>query len=66
MRAECAETRAAMVSLPFAHQALVEERKLTEYLLNPTHPKGHSKAEFFFSLPPIRHKEGVEQWMDTY
>ena len=39
-----------MVRLPFADQAVVEERKLTEYLLNPGHPQGHSKAEFFGQL----------------
>ena len=39
-----------MVRLPFADQAIVEERKLTEYLLNPTHPQGHSKAVFFGRL----------------
>ena len=33
--------------LPFANAAIVEERKLIDYLLNPAHPQGHSKAAFF-------------------
>ena len=32
------------MKLPFPDQAVVEERKLTEYLLNPTHPQGRTKA----------------------
>lgn len=38
------------MKLPFADQAVVEEAKLTEYLLNPSHPQGHSKAHFFGRL----------------
>jgi len=33
--------------LPQAHLARVDERKLKEYLLNRSHPRGRSKAEFF-------------------
>lgn len=33
--------------LPQAHLARVDERKLKEYLLNPSHPRGRSKAVFF-------------------
>lgn len=36
-----------MVRLPFAEQAVIDERKLTDYLLNATHPQGHSKSRFF-------------------
>jgi hypothetical protein len=51
------------VKLPFAEQAVVPPRKITEYLLNPTHPEGGSKARFFhrrgYSL------ENVEQFRDA-
>jgi hypothetical protein len=33
--------------LPNAHLALVEREKITEYLLNPAHLYGASKARFF-------------------
>lgn len=35
--------------LPFAARALVEERKIVEYLLNREHPVGASKTKFFLS-----------------
>lgn len=35
------------MKLPNAHLAVVPERKITLYLLNPTHPAGGSKAVFF-------------------
>ena len=35
--------------LPFAARALVEERKIVEYLLNLDHPVGASKAKFFLA-----------------
>src|SRR5437764_9396371 len=38
------------MNLPFADQAIVEETKLTEYLLNPPHQQGRSKADFFRRL----------------
>ena len=36
-----------MPRLPNAHLALVERDKICEYLLNPTHRYGASKARFF-------------------
>ncbi len=33
--------------LPNADKAVVEENKITGYLLSPDHPDGRSKAEFF-------------------
>jgi hypothetical protein len=36
--------------LPFSEQAVVEDAKLTEYLLSPTHPQGQGKAIFFGAL----------------
>ena len=35
----------------------VDREKITEYLLSPTHPDGHSKAEFF-----IRFGFCLEHW----
>jgi hypothetical protein len=35
------------VKLPNAHLAVVEERKVSEYLLNESHRFGASKARFF-------------------
>ena len=35
------------MKLPNADQAIVPERKVTLYLLNPAHPVGGSKAAFF-------------------
>lgn len=35
------------MKLPNAAQAEVPERKVTQYLLNPAHPAGGSKAAFF-------------------
>jgi hypothetical protein len=37
-----------MTLLPHADDAIVEEQKLTGYLLNPDHPRG--KAGFFLAL----------------
>ncbi len=36
--------------LPFAELAVVPERKITHYLLNPDHPEGGSKARFFLGV----------------
>lgn len=36
--------------LPYADQAVVTERKVTEYLLSETHPEGRAKARFFRTL----------------
>ena len=38
------------MSLPHAHLAVVERRKVVEYLLNAAHPENGGKAEFFESL----------------
>jgi hypothetical protein len=35
------------MKLPNAQSATVPERKVTHYLLNPGHPAGGSKADFF-------------------
>ncbi len=35
------------MKLPHADRAIVPERKITLYLLNPAHPAGGSKARFF-------------------
>ena len=35
------------MKLPGAAQALIEERKVREYLLNQAHPDGMAKARFF-------------------
>ena len=35
------------MKLPNAQSAAVPERKITHYLLNPSHPAGGSKAAFF-------------------
>ena len=46
------------MKLPNAQSAIVPERKVTLYLLNPAHPAGGSKATFFlragFSLSEWR------------
>src|SRR5437762_9485324 len=38
------------MKLPFAELAVVEERKITGYLLNDTHAQGRGKARFFRAL----------------
>lgn len=38
------------MKLPFLEQALVPDSKLVNYLLNPLHLKGRSKAAFFLKL----------------
>ncbi len=38
------------MKLPFLEQALVPDSKLANYLLDPLHPKGRSKAVFFLRL----------------
>lgn len=35
------------MNLPNAHLAIVERRKITDYLLASEHPEGGGKAEFF-------------------
>ena len=39
-----------MPSLPNADRAVIDPRKLTDYLLAHSHPVGRSKARFFESL----------------
>ncbi len=45
--------------MPDAARAFVEEKKVTGYLLNDTHPQGRSKARFFrtFGFAPERWEE---------
>jgi sugar phosphate isomerase/epimerase len=38
------------MKLPNAHLAIVEREKITEYLLNPTHPDNGGKSGFFHTL----------------
>jgi hypothetical protein len=38
------------VILPNAHDALVDRRKVTDYLLSTTHPDGAPKARFFMAF----------------
>ena len=38
------------MKLPNAQSATVPERKVTQYLLNPAHPAGGSKALFFLKF----------------
>jgi hypothetical protein len=38
------------VTLPNAHLAVIEERKVTHYLLNGAHPDNGGKARFFYGL----------------
>jgi hypothetical protein len=45
------------MKLPNAQAALVPERKVTLYLLNPAHPAGGSKATFF-----LRAGFSVSEW----
>ncbi len=45
--------------LPNGGQAIVDERKVREYLLSPSHPVGRFKAKFFASLG-----FGSENWRE--
>jgi hypothetical protein len=38
------------MKLPNAHLATVPEQKIRQYLLNPAHPAGGSKASFFLKF----------------
>jgi hypothetical protein len=38
------------MKLPNAQNAVVDERKVREYLLSPSHPVGRFKAKFFGSI----------------
>jgi len=46
------------VRIPNARSASVEDSKLAEYLLSPTHPVGRYKARFFRSLGYTRENAG--------
>ncbi|HUG10394.1 MAG TPA: hypothetical protein VMM36_05245 [Opitutaceae bacterium] len=45
------------MKLPHLDSAVVPERKITHYLLNPAHPAGGSKARFF-----LRHGFATARW----
>ncbi len=45
------------MKVPNCDLAMIEEEKITKYLLNPLHPDGAGKAKFFVGLG-FR----VEQW----
>lgn len=45
------------MKLPHVESAVVPERKITHYLLNPAHPAGGSKARFF-----LRHGFSPVKW----
>jgi hypothetical protein len=45
------------MKLPNAEHAIVQERKVTHYLLNRAHPIGGAKATFF-----LHHGFTLEQW----
>lgn len=50
--------------LPNAEKALIERRKLTEYLLSETHPAGRFKAQFFKKLGFDQASvEQFEEWL---
>lgn len=38
------------MNLPHAHLAIIEHKKITDYLMNPAHPDNGGKAAFFASL----------------
>ena len=38
------------MKLPNGQKAIVDERKIREYLLSPSHPVGRFKAKFFASI----------------
>jgi len=54
------------MKLPNAHLAVVPERKIIGYLLNPTHPAGQSKASFFLGLgfSVVNFREMVETLLE--
>jgi hypothetical protein len=50
--------------LPNAEKAIIERRKLTEYLLSETHPTGRFKAQFFKKLGfEQANVEKFEEWL---
>ena len=44
------------MKLPGAERAFIDPPKVRDYLLNPDHPTGHSKARFFTALGFTRAK----------
>jgi filamentous hemagglutinin len=42
--------RSAMPILRNARRAIIDERKLTDYVLSPSHPHGRDKARLFRSI----------------
>src|SRR5207245_4506916 len=44
------------MKLPNAHLAVVDEEKIADYLLNPTHRYGASKARFFSAFSFTRQR----------
>jgi len=52
------------MKLPNAERAVIERRKLTEYLLSETHPVGRFKARFFKKLGfDQANVEQFEEWL---
>jgi len=49
-REEIDSRRNRRVRLPNAHLAIVERKKIVDYLLNPAHPDNGGKASFFMAL----------------
>jgi hypothetical protein len=50
--------------LPNAERAVIERRKLSEYLLSETHPVGKFKAQFFKKLGfKQANVEQFEEWL---
>jgi hypothetical protein len=47
------------MKLPFLEQAIVPDAKLVKYLLDPSHPEGRSKAEFFLRLGFTREQPDI-------
>ena len=48
-----------MIKLPGIASAILDDRKITQYLLNNVHPTGASKATFFISFG-----FSLESWAD--
>ncbi|MCF8076871.1 MAG: hypothetical protein K9L23_21935 [Desulfotignum sp.] len=48
------------MKLPNAEKAIIDERKIKEYCLNPDHPRGKHKAKVFLSLLGITSEKSPE------
>jgi filamentous hemagglutinin len=46
-----------LIHMPFSERASIPEGKLRDYVLNPEHPKGWSKAKFFEEQLGIRRED---------